>query len=76
MTKIGARLGKDYKLEETADDKKFFEKRGAYVVLGGKRVGTIGVLHPEVLDNYQLKNPVSLVEIDFEPVWQFFVKNQ
>lgn len=69
MTKIGATLGKDYRLEPTDEDKKFFEKRGAYVVLDGERIGTIGVLHPEVLENYQLKNPVSLVELNFEPVW-------
>lgn len=75
MTKIGATLGKDYKLEETDDDKKFFEKRGAWVLLEGKKIGSIGVLHPEVLDNYQLKNPVSLFELDFEPVWEFFKKN-
>jgi phenylalanyl-tRNA synthetase beta subunit len=33
------------------------------------------VLHPEVLDKFQLKNPVSVVELDFEPVWDYFKRN-
>ena len=74
MTKIGAVQGKHYNLKEHADgeDKKYFSKRGANVMLLGKKIGTIGVLHPEVMENYQLKNPVSVLELDFAPVWQFF----
>ena len=44
-------------------------------MLEGKKVGTIGVLHPEVMENFQLKNPVSVLELDFAPIWDFF-KNQ
>ena len=51
MTKIGASLS-DYHLEATDDDKKFFQKRGANVMLQGKRIGSIGVLHPEVIENF------------------------
>lgn len=73
MTKIGAVHNKDYFLKE-CDDRKFFPKRSAAVMLEGKQIGTIGVLHPEVMENFQLKNPVSCVELDFEPVWNFFKK--
>ena len=54
MTKIGAVLGKDYSLKEHSkdEDKKYFEKRGANVILEGKKIGSIGVLHPEVLENF------------------------
>jgi phenylalanyl-tRNA synthetase beta subunit len=54
MTKIGAVLGKDYTLKEHEkdEDKKYFDKRGASVILKGKKIGTIGVLHPEVLENF------------------------
>jgi len=78
MTKIGATLGKEFKLKEHErdEDKKFFNQRGADVMLQGKRVGCIGVLHPEVLEAFQLKNPVSALELDFEPVWQFFKTQQ
>lgn len=71
MTKIGAELGKDFSLEE-CDDKMFFPGRGASVILSGAKIGQIGVLHPEVMENFQLKNPVSMFEVDMEPVWQFF----
>lgn len=67
MTKIGAVLGKDYTLKEHEkdEDKKYFDKRGASVILKGnyfeiqiiifyidKKIGTIGVLHPDVLENF------------------------
>lgn len=74
MTKIGAVLGKDFNLREHAhdEDKKFFNQRGADVMLQGAKVGCIGVLHPEVLEAFQLKNPVSVLELDLEPLWAYF----
>lgn len=82
MTKIGAQTfnekgnvaKRDFSLQEHADgeDAKYFPKRGANVMLDGKKIGTIGVLHPEVLKHFELKNPVSCLELDFEPVWQYF----
>ena len=72
MTKIGATLGKDYTLVEDEADRKFFPGRGAKVLLANQPIGCIGVLHPEVLANFELKNPVSVLELDLEPVWQFF----
>jgi phenylalanyl-tRNA synthetase beta chain len=48
----------------------FFEGRAAaiYVRLGGKvqRVGEFGVLHPTVLEKFDLKYPVSVLEINLE----------
>lgn len=49
MTKVGATIGKDYTLVEDKDDRKFFNGRGAKVLLAGQSIGCIGVLHPEVL---------------------------
>lgn len=71
MTKIGAVQGKDYVLKE-AEDSKYFPGRGGEVILDGQKIGTIGVLHPEVMEHFGLKNPVSTYEIEFEPVWYFF----
>jgi phenylalanyl-tRNA synthetase beta chain len=68
MTKIGAELNKDYVLKEL-EDNMYFPGRGATVILENKPIGTIGVLHPEVLESFGLKNPVSVFEVDFEPVW-------
>lgn len=38
----------------------------AYVIIGGRRVGFVGQLHPEVQKVFDLKAPVFLFELDFE----------
>ena len=40
-----------------------------HVRIGGKEhvVGAFGVLHPTVLEKYELKYPVSTLEINIEP---------
>ncbi|CAI7652955.1 unnamed protein product [Penicillium pancosmium] len=40
-----------------------------HVRIGGKDlvVGSFGILHPTVLEKYELKNPVSTLEINIEP---------
>jgi len=59
MTKVGADFNKrDYHLEEDNEDPRFFPMRGFSVFLAGKKIGSVGVIHPEVLDNFDLKNPV------------------
>ena len=77
MMKIGAVRNKDYYLKEQApnEDKKYFDKRGGNVMLAGEKIGTIGILHPEVIENFQLKNPVSVFELDLQPVWEFFKRS-
>lgn len=58
-----------------SDDPAFFRGRCADVILvedGGKskplKVGTFGVLHPEVLKAYDIPFPTSMLEIDLEPL--------
>jgi len=72
MTKCGARMTKDYRLVEDSQDPRFFQKRGASVTLQGKKIGSIGVLHPEILGNFMLNYPVSCLEIDFDPLFEHF----
>lgn len=71
MTKIGGVFGKDYRITES-DDPMYFPKRGASINFKGKVIGSIGVLHPEVLGNYHLKYPVSCFEITLEDLFQHF----
>lgn len=74
MTKVGAKMTKDYSLTEDCEDPRFFN--GAVAIhVGGKRVGVMGVLHPEVLGNFELKYPVSAIELDFDILFDHF-KNQ
>ena len=41
-------------------------------MLGGKKIGSMGVLHPEVIGNFELKYPVSALEVDFDAMFNHF----
>eukprot|EP00245_Coleochaete_scutata_P007775 TRINITY_DN23538_c0_g1_i1.p1 TRINITY_DN23538_c0_g1~~TRINITY_DN23538_c0_g1_i1.p1 ORF type:complete len:598 (-),score=118.03 TRINITY_DN23538_c0_g1_i1:79-1872(-) len=45
----------------------FFEGRQADVIYRGKRVGTFGVIHPQVLECFDIPDPCSALEIDIQP---------
>jgi phenylalanyl-tRNA synthetase beta chain len=44
----------------------FLEGRVAAILLRRKELGMLGEIHPEVLNNFELENPASAFEIDFE----------
>ncbi|CAH0723889.1 unnamed protein product, partial [Brenthis ino] len=48
------------------EDPAYFPGRCADIILRGKVIGKIGVLHPNVLTAFELTNPCSAVEFDFE----------
>ncbi|KAL2826860.1 hypothetical protein BDW59DRAFT_144844 [Aspergillus cavernicola] len=58
-----------YWIEELTDPT-YFPGHGAsvHVRIGGKDhiIGTFGILHPTVLENYEMKYPVSTLEINIE----------
>ena len=68
MTKIGAKFGADYRLKESSDPM-YFPKRGAEIILNNEVIGSIGIMHPEVLENYHLKYPVTCLEIKLESLF-------
>lgn len=45
----------------------FFPGRCAEIIYNGLKVGTFGVLHPEVVTNFELNLPCSALEINIEP---------
>lgn len=51
---------------ETCSDEAYFDGRRADVVYGGRVVGVLGWVHPEVLTNFSLSYPASAVELDVE----------
>jgi len=61
-----------YWLEETEDIKMYFPGRGARIMLRPKdgekaiEIGSIGVLHPEVCNNFDIPFAISSVEINAE----------
>ena len=72
MLKVGATFVKDYCLENDCDDPRFLPTRGFSVILGGKKVGSMGVLHPDVLNNFEIKYPVQSLELDFDALFTHF----
>ena len=45
----------------------YFEGRQAEVVLDGKVIGSFGIVHPTVLDKFEVPAVCSLLEINIEP---------
>jgi phenylalanyl-tRNA synthetase beta chain len=58
-------FGKGYSLKRVKYGS-FIEGRSGSITMSGKTVGVIGELHPEVLENWGIKVPVSAFEIDLE----------
>lgn len=68
---IGERTDKEsvrggYYIEPTDDDRAYLPGRCAAVVYDGQRIGYLGILHPEVLTNFELNHPASALEISIE----------
>ena len=75
MNKVGAdsdKKGRQYSLKQDDSDPRYFPTRGVQVLLGEKIVGSMGVIHPEVLGNSELKYPVSALELDFDALFAHF----
>jgi len=53
------------------DNEMFFKGRSCELIVKGSKVGDIGVIHPEVVTNFELTCPLSVVEIDLD----YFEKN-
>lgn len=62
-------LGLEYALEET-EHGSFIEGRVGKIIVGGEEVGTIGEVHPRVLENWGLENPAAAFEIDLSKIWR------
>ena len=62
------RIAKGFSYSWKADDSPtYFEGRHASVYAMGKRIGEVGVVHPEVLSNFGVDFPVAALEITIEP---------
>jgi phenylalanyl-tRNA synthetase beta chain len=46
----------------------FIEGRTAAIHLERRKIGVLGEIHPEVLNNFELENPTSAFEIDIEEI--------
>uniref|UniRef100_A0A8K9X155 Phenylalanine--tRNA ligase beta subunit n=1 Tax=Oncorhynchus mykiss TaxID=8022 RepID=A0A8K9X155_ONCMY len=51
---------------QAADDSTFFPGRCAEIFACGKSIGRLGVLHPDVINRFELTMPCSALDIDIE----------
>ncbi|KAK1162476.1 phenylalanine--tRNA ligase beta subunit-like [Acipenser oxyrinchus oxyrinchus] len=52
---------------QAAEDSTFFPGRCAEVFAHGQSIGRLGVLHPDVINKFELTMPCSALDIDIEP---------
>jgi phenylalanyl-tRNA synthetase beta chain len=72
--KKGKNKVQNFKLVADNSDPRWMPGRGASIVLNGRTIGHMGVLHPEVLDHFELKYPVTCFELDFDTVFGQFTE--
>lgn len=46
----------------------FLQGRVAAIYVEGRKIGVVGEIHPEVLNNFELENPTGAFEVDLEEV--------
>ncbi len=46
----------------------FIPGRAAEIIIKNKKIGELGEIHPEILEKFQLENPVALFEINLEKI--------
>ncbi|KAL5183199.1 Phenylalanine--tRNA ligase beta subunit, cytoplasmic [Glycine soja] len=51
---------------ERSDEPEFLAGRQARIIYKGKHIGTFGIVHPEVLNNFDIPDPCSFVELNIE----------
>ncbi|ADC66264.1 phenylalanyl-tRNA synthetase, beta subunit [Ferroglobus placidus DSM 10642] len=52
-----------------SDDEAFIKGRRADIIVRGKKIGVFGEIHPEVLEKFDLTNPVAAFEIDLSEIF-------
>lgn len=63
----------DYKLRPN-NNEMFFPGRSCELIVNDRKIGDVGVVHPEVINNFELNCPCSVVEIDLQYFDETFVK--
>uniref|UniRef100_A0A4W6C0U1 Phenylalanine--tRNA ligase beta subunit n=1 Tax=Lates calcarifer TaxID=8187 RepID=A0A4W6C0U1_LATCA len=66
LLEVQPACGEGYHIQ-AADDSTFFPGRCAEIFVRGKSVGRLGVLHPDVINRFELTMPCSALEMDIEP---------
>ncbi len=64
---------KGYSIKESQHPT-FFEKQQVEILLCGKTVGHLGILHPESCKAYKIATPCSVLELNMEMIFDHFEK--
>ncbi|KAK6921108.1 tRNA synthetase, B5-domain [Dillenia turbinata] len=51
---------------QRSEEPEFLPGRQAHIIYKGKQIGTFGIVHPEVLNNFDIPDPCSFVELNLE----------
>ncbi|KAL2231891.1 phenylalanine--tRNA ligase beta subunit, cytoplasmic-like [Sesamum indicum] len=62
---VSAGDGSGYYIQ-SSDEPEFLPGRQASIIYKGKQIGTFGIVHPQVLDNFDIPDPCSFVEVNIE----------
>ena len=52
---------------QESENQSFFPGRHADIFVKGRRIGEFGIIHPKVLQNFDIPNPVTALELNIEP---------
>ncbi len=66
-------LGFDFTLIPV-DHPSFLEGRAGSILIGDREVGVVGEIHPQVIENWNLEDPVAAMELDLDRLFQ--MRNQ
>jgi phenylalanyl-tRNA synthetase beta chain len=58
-------ISREYTIQE-AEDPRFIPGRSARIIRIGSAVGIFGELHPELLENWDIRAPCAVAEIDLD----------
>lgn len=61
-------LDVEWEVQESGDEA-FIEGRRGEIIVNGKKAGVFGEVHPQVLENFQLGNPVVAFELDVSSIF-------
>ncbi len=64
-------LGFEFTLSPISDPS-FLDGRVGSILIGDKTVGIIGEVHPQVVENWKLEDPVAAMELDLDRLFQLW----
>jgi phenylalanyl-tRNA synthetase beta chain len=62
-------LGLEFALRP-AKHPSFLEGRAGSILIGDREVGIVGEVHPQVIENWKLENPIAAMELDLDQLFQ------